>query len=268
MHCYLLLQLLAEHNLLVDRKGSEAVRNIKLLIEYDGTNYAGWQRQKNIMTIQEKVESAIEEITGEKAQITGSSRTDAGVHAKGYTGNFYTNSKISVEKFPGAINSKLPLDIVILHCYEVPCEFHSRYNSTGKMYSYTILNRYEAAAVGRNYIYHHKQVLDVEAMKVAAEYFIGTHDFSAFKNLGSSVKTSVRTITRLDIIKNEDIIKIYIAADGFLYNMVRIIVGSLVRVGEGKIKPSEIKNIILSKERARAGKSVPPGGLCLEEVFY
>ncbi|MBZ9637073.1 tRNA pseudouridine(38-40) synthase TruA [Clostridium sp. FP1] len=244
------------------------MRNIKLLVEYDGTNYAGWQRQKNVMTIQEKIETAIEKITGEKTQITGSSRTDAGVHAKGYTGNFYTNSKISVEKFIGAINSKLPLDIVILHCFEVPCEFHSRYNCTGKMYSYTILNRYEAVAVGRNYIYHHKRILDVGAMKEASEYFMGTHDFSAFKNLGSSVKTSVRTITRLDIIKNEDIIKIYIAADGFLYNMVRIIVGALVRVGEGKIKPNEIKDIILSKERAKAGKSVPPGGLCLEEVFY
>jgi tRNA pseudouridine38-40 synthase len=260
--------LLAEHNLLVQRKGREAVRNIKLLIEYDGTNYAGWQRQKNIMTIQEKVERAIEEITGEKTQITGSSRTDSGVHARGYTGNFYTNSKISVEKFTGAINSNLPLDIVILHCTEVPQEFHSRYNSTGKMYSYTILNRYESVAVGRNYIYHHKRILDVVAMKEASEYFIGTHDFSAFKNLGSSVKTSVRTITQLDVIKNEDIIKIYIAADGFLYNMVRIIVGALVRVGEGKIKPNEIKNIILSKERSKAGKSVPPGGLCLEEVFY
>jgi tRNA pseudouridine38-40 synthase len=173
-----------------------------------------------------------------------------------------------VEKFTGAINSKLPRDIVILHCFEVPHEFHSRYNSTGKMYSYTILNRYESVAVGRNYIYHHKRILDVVAMKEASEYFIGTHDFSAFKNLGSSVKTSVRTITQLDVIKNEDIIKIYIAADGFLYNMVRIIVGALVRVGEGKIKPNEIKNIILSKERSKAGKSVPPGGLCLEEVFY
>lgn len=244
------------------------MRNIKLIIEYDGTNYAGWQRQKNIITIQEKVERAIEELTGEETHITGSSRTDAGVHAKGYTGNFYTNSKISVEKFTGAINSKLPLDIVILHSFEVPHEFHSRYNSTGKLYSYTIINRREPVAVGRNYIYHHKRILDSEAMKVAAQYFIGTHDFSAFKNLGSSVKTSVRTITKLDIVRNEEIIKVYIAADGFLYNMVRIIVGALIRVGEGKINPNEIKNIIESKERAKAGKSVPPSGLCLEEVFY
>jgi tRNA pseudouridine38-40 synthase len=244
------------------------VRNIKLIIEYDGTNYAGWQRQNDVITIQEKIERAIEALTGEKIEIIGSSRTDAGVHAKGYTGNFYTNSKIAIEKFTGAINSKLPEDIVILHSFEVTCEFHSRYNSTGKLYSYSILNRRESVAVGRNYIYHHKRALDIEAMKVAAEYFIGTHDFSAFKNLGSSVKTSVRTITQLDIIKNEDLIKVYIAADGFLYNMVRIIVGTLVRVGEGKIKPSEIKSIIESKERARAGKSVPPSGLCLEEVFY
>ncbi|APC42311.1 tRNA pseudouridine(38-40) synthase TruA [Clostridium estertheticum] len=244
------------------------MRNIKIIIEYDGTNYSGWQRQNNVMTIQEKIESAIEELTGEKTQITGSSRTDAGVHAKGYTGNFYTNSKIVIEKFTGAINSKLPRDIVILQSFEVPYEFHSRYNSMGKMYSYTIINRRQAVAVGRDYIYHHKQILDVEAMQIGAQYFMGTHDFSAFKNLGSSAKTSVRTISRLDIVKNEEIIKIYIAADGFLYNMVRIIVGALIRVGEGKIKPSEIKDIIESKQRSKAGKSVPANGLCLEEVFY
>ncbi|MBU3098101.1 MULTISPECIES: tRNA pseudouridine(38-40) synthase TruA [Clostridium] len=244
------------------------MRNIKIIIEYDGTNYSGWQRQNNVMTIQEKIESAIEELTGEKTQITGSSRTDAGVHAKGYTGNFYTNSKIVIEKFTGAINSKLPRDIVILHSFEVPYEFHSRYNSMGKMYSYTIINRRQAVAVGRDYIYHHKQILDVEAMQIGAQYFMGTHDFSAFKNLGSSAKTSVRTVSRLDIVKNEELIKIYIAADGFLYNMVRIIVGALIRVGEGKIKPSEIKDIIESKQRSKAGKSVPANGLCLEEVFY
>ena len=260
--------MLAEHSSLLKFKGREIVRNIKLIIEYDGTNYAGWQRQNNVITIQEKLERAIEELTGEEIKITGSSRTDTGVHAKGYTGNFYTNSKISVEKLTGAINIRLPLDIVILHSCEVPLEFHSRYNSIGKRYSYSILNRQESVAVGRNYVYHHKWKLDIEAMREATQYFLGTHDFSAFKNLGSSVKTSVRTITELDIIKNEDLIKIYIAADGFLYNMVRIIVGTLVRVGEGKIRPNEIKTIIESKERSKAGKSVPPGGLCLEEVFY
>ncbi|MCB2295095.1 tRNA pseudouridine(38-40) synthase TruA [Clostridium algoriphilum] len=244
------------------------MRNIKLIIEYDGTDYCGWQRQNNVMTIQEKIESSIGEITGEKALIFGSSRTDAGVHAKGYAGNFYTNSKIAVEKFSGAINSKLPRDIVILEAYEVPHEFHARYNSVGKMYSYTIINRRQSVAIGRNYIYHHQKILNVEDMKLASQYFMGTHDFSAFKNLGSSVKTSVRTITKLDVIKNEDIIKIYIAADGFLYNMVRIIVGALIRVGEGKIKPSEIEDIIKSKERSKAGKAVPAGGLCLEKVFY
>lgn len=244
------------------------MRNIKLIIEYDGTNYCGWQRQNNVMTIQEKTERAIEAITGEKILITGSSRTDAGVHAKGYTGNFYTNSKIPVGKFTGAINSKLPRDIVIVHSYEVPYEFHSRYNSIGKLYSYTIVNRRQYVALGRNYIYHHQRILNVEDMTLATQYFIGTHDFSAFKNLGSSVKTSVRTITKLDVIKNEDVIKIYIAADGFLYNMVRIIVGSLISVGEGKIKPNEIKSIIESKERSKAGIAVPASGLCLEEVFY
>ena len=244
------------------------MRNIKLTIEYDGTNYAGWQRQPSAITIQGEIERAIEKITGEETEIIGASRTDSGVHAKGYIANFHTSSKISIEKFTGAINSKLPLDIVILKSVDVSTDFHSRYNSIGKRYSYSILNRREAVAVGRNYIYHHKWLLDTKAMKEAAEYFIGTHDFSAYKNLGSSAKTSVRTITELHITKDEDLIKIYIAADGFLYNMVRIIVGSLIRVGEGKIKPNEIKSRIESKERSKAGKSVPPGGLCLEEVFY
>ena len=244
------------------------MRNIKLTLEYDGTNYLGWQRQKVGITLQETLEEAIKLLTKEEIEVTGSSRTDAGVHAKGFVANFKTNSKIPSEKFREAINYKLPDDIVILKSEEVEEEFHSRYNAIGKTYSYSILNREVPSAIDRNYLYHVKRKLDLESMKEACQYFIGTHDFSAFKTSGSSVKTTVRTITELYIEENSDIIKIYVTGDGFLYNMVRIIVGTLIMVGSNKIKPLEIKDIIASKEREKAGICVPARGLVLEKVYY
>ena len=244
------------------------MRNIKLTLEYDGTNYLGWQKQKVGITIQGTLEEAIKFLTKEEVEVTGSSRTDAGVHAKGFVANFKTNSKIPSEKFREAINHKLPEDIVILKSEEVEEEFHARYNAMGKTYSYSILNRDAPSAIDRNYLYHVKRKLDVESMKEACQYFIGTHDFSAFKTSGSSVKTSVRTIKELYIEDNNDIIKIYVTGDGFLYNMVRIIVGTLIMVGSNKIKPLEIKNIIASKEREKAGICVPASGLVLEKVYY
>ena len=244
------------------------MRNIKLTLEYDGTNYLGWQKQKVGITIQGTLEEAIKVLTKEEVEVTGSSRTDAGVHAKGFVANFKTNSKIPSEKFREAINHKLPEDIVILKSEEVEEEFHARYNAMGKTYSYSILNRDAPSAIDRNYLYHVKRRLDVESMKEACQYFIGTHDFSAFKTSGSSVKTTVRTIKELYIEDNDDIIKIYVTGDGFLYNMVRIIVGTLIMVGSNKIKPLEIKNIIASKEREKAGICVPASGLVLEKVYY
>jgi tRNA pseudouridine38-40 synthase len=244
------------------------VRNIKLIIEYDGTNYAGWQKQNNAVTIQEVVEKAIKEITKEDVKLIGSSRTDTGVHAKGFVANFYTECKIPDEKIKDAINSKLPDDIVILKSHRVDEDFHARYNSAGKTYVYTILNRRERAAIDRNYMYHYKGQLNIEMMEQASKYLLGTHDFSAFKNKGSSVRTSVRTISDIKIINKDSIIKIYVTADGFLYNMVRIIVGTLVEAGIGKIKPECIKKILNSKDRTRAGKSAPPQGLCLMKVYY
>lgn len=245
-----------------------STRNIKLTLEYDGTNYGGWQRQKNTIAIQQVLEAAINNITKEKIEVVGCSRTDAGVHARGYVANFYTASLLRDDRFIGAINSQLPEDIVVLNAEEVDEAFHSRYNSIGKTYSYTILNRMQPSAIQRNYAYYYRYKLDINAMKIGAQYLIGKHDFSAFKNTGSSVKTSVRTITELDIYKENDIIKIYASADGFLYNMVRIIVGTLRDVGIGKINPEEVKSILISKERVKAGKSVPPQGLCLEKVYY
>lgn len=244
------------------------MKNIKLIIEYDGTNYSGWQRQKNAVSIQGTIEEAIFQITGEKVNLIGASRTDAGVHAKKYVANFFTESNIPDFKIKYALNTKIPYDIVILDSCEVPLEFHSRYNSVGKLYSYLILNRDQPTAINRNYLYHYKRPLDVSLMKKGAEYFIGKHDFAAFRNKGSSQKTSIRTISKLDIHTEGELIKFYIMANGFLYNMARIIIGTLINVGIGKIKPEDIKNIMESKDRNNAGKAVPAKGLYLEEVFY
>lgn len=244
------------------------MRNIKLVIEYDGTNYAGWQRQKNAVSIQQKIEEAVKEITGEDTEVIGCSRTDAGVHARRFTANFKTKSKIPEKSFKAALNSKLPKDIVVTASEEVSLDFHSRYSSTGKMYSYTILNREEACAIGRNYVYHYKKRLDAEAMKEACKFFIGKHDFSAFRSSGSSVKSSIRTIRKAYFTINKDIITFYIEGDGFLYNMVRIMVGTLMDVGIGKISPEYIAEIIKSKDRNKASRTAPASGLCLEFVYY
>lgn len=244
------------------------MKNIKLVIEYDGTNYNGWQKQKNGVTIQGTIEKAIEKLTGEEVKLEGSSRTDSGVHAKAYVANFMTNATIPPHCYKDALKSRLPSDIVIISSEEMPKEFHSRYYSTGKTYCYSILNRELPSALKRNYTYHVRKKLNVKDMEEACGYFIGMHDFKAFRSLGSSTTSTVRTITDLHIEVNNEEINIFVSADGFLYNMVRIIVGTLIFVGTGKIKPIEIEEIINSGERNKAGRCVPPMGLTLEKVFY
>lgn len=244
------------------------MKNVKLTIEYDGTNYSGWQRQNNALTIQQTIEEVLNSITGENQRITGSSRTDAGVHARGFVGNFMTDSPIPSSKFRDVLNSKLPNDIVIIKSEEVEIDFNARFNSKGKTYSYTILNRKQRPAIGRNYVYHFKRDLNIEAMKLAANCFIGTHDFEAFKSSGGNTKTTVRTISDLNIKIDGDSIIFLITGDGFLYNMVRIIVGTIIEVGIGRIRPETIKDIILSKKREKAGPCIPASGLCLEKVYY
>lgn len=244
------------------------MKNIKLMLEYDGTNYMGWQKQPKGETVQGTVEEAIYKLTGEKVDVVGCSRTDSKVHAKGYVCNFKTDSNIPAEKFREALNHTLPEDISVIKSSQGDDDFHSRYNSKGKMYCYTILNTEVRMPIYRNFSYNYKKSLDIEKMKDAAKFFIGTHDFEAFRNIGSSVKTTTRTISRVDIIKNEDYIKVYIAADGFLYNMARIIIGTLIDVGSGKIEAEDIPKIILSRDRKKAGKTCPPQGLCLIEVYY
>lgn len=244
------------------------MRNIKLTLEYDGTNYFGWQKQPKEVTVQGAVEEALTKLTKEEISITGCSRTDSKVHAKGYICNFKTNSRIPAESFREALNFHLPEDIAVIASEEVDEAFHSRYDCIGKMYSYTIVNTRSRMPMCRNFAYHVKYELNIDRMKEAAEFFIGTHDFEAFRNLGSSVKTTVRTITELNVVQEKEYIKIYIAADGFLYNMVRIIVGTLIDVGMGKKEPADIISILESKERKKAGKTCPPQGLCLFEVYY
>jgi tRNA pseudouridine38-40 synthase len=244
------------------------MRNIKLSIEYDGTGYHGWQSQVNATAVQDVICSAIRGLTGETINLTGSSRTDTGVHAYGQVANFLTASEIPADRFSYALNGALPYDIVIKRSEEVDMDFHSRFSAKGKKYRYLIYNSAFPSALMRNRAYHVLYKLEVEAIEQAAQAFLGTHDFSAFRATGSSVKTAERTITGVSVNKVNEVIEFEIEGDGFLYNMVRIIVGTLVDVGRGKIKPGDIPVIIESKDRKRAGKTAPPYGLYLVEVKY
>ena len=244
------------------------MRNIKLTIEYDGKDFKGWQKQPNKLNIQGEIEKAIENITGEKVELIASGRTDAGVHAMGQVANFKTNSNMPIEKIPIAINSQVKNSIRIQNAEEVDENFHSRFNCKKKTYRYVIDNSKYGSAIYRNISYHMPIKLDVEEMKKAIKYFEGEHDFKAFKSSGTSSKSSVRTIYKANIITEGTNIAIDITGNGFLYNMVRIIAGTLVDVGLGKIKADDIPAIIESKDRTRAGKTLPPHGLMLLNVVY
>ena len=201
------------------------MKNIKLIIEYDGTNYSGWQIQNNAKTIQEEIQKAIYKITDEKVNLTGAGRTDAGVHAVGQVANFYTSSRIKGEQFAWALNSVLAKDIVIKDSMEVPMCFHSCYDAKSKIYGYTIYTGTFPSAIMRNYIYHlrYNRIFDIEKTKRAAGFFIGTHDFKGFMAADSNVKSTVRTIYDIKICENKDILEIIYHGNGFLYNMIRII---------------------------------------------
>ena len=244
------------------------MKNIKLIIEYDGTNYYGWQKQNDKVTIQGTLEEAVRNLTKEENEILGCSRTDSGVHARGFVASFKTESTVPPHKFREAINYRLPDDIVVLSSEEVSEDFHPRYLAKGKTYEYTIYNNLVPTALNRTFSYHYKYPLDIEAMKDACQFFKGTHDFKAFRSEGSSVKTTVRTIYDLNIKIEGDFIKISVSGDGFLYNMVRIIVGTLINVGRGKTDAVSISDIINQKDRTLAGDCVPPHGLFLKEVYY
>ncbi len=245
------------------------MRNIKLTIEYDGKDFNGWQKQPGKPNIQGSIEYAIEQITGEKIELFASGRTDAGVHAYGQVANFKTNSNLPIEKFPIAINTKLKRSIRILNAEEVQESFHSRLTCKRKTYRYVINNSPIASAIYRNLETHIPQKLNVDKMKKAIKYFEGEHDFKAFKASGTSSKNSVRKIYKAEIIeKDNNRIFIQLTGSGFLYNMVRIIAGTLVDVGLEKIEPEYIPNIILSGKRELAGKTLQPNGLFLLNVEY
>ena len=244
------------------------MRNIKLVIEYDGKDFNGWQKQPTKLNIQGEIEKAIERITGEQVDLMASGRTDAGVHAFGQVANFKTNSNIPIEKFAIALNSNLKKSIRIKSAEEVNERFHSRLNCKRKTYRYVIDNSKYGSAIYRNLETHIPTPLNVEKMKEAVKYFEGEHDFKAFKASGTSSKSSVRTIYEAKVKKEGEKIYISLTGNGFLYNMVRIIAGTLVEVGLGKIKPEEIPNIIDSKNRENAGKTLPPQGLYLVNVEY
>lgn len=243
-------------------------RNIRLGLMYDGTAYHGFQRQKNGITIQQCLEEAIEKITGEFSAVTGCGRTDAGVHAQHYTANFFTRSKISCEKLPFALNAKLNEDIRVFSAEEADEDFHARFSAKSKTYAYKIVNRPFLDVFLSKYSWFYPVKLDLGKMKEAATYFVGKHDFAAFMAAGSPVKSTVRTISALEIFENDGIVDVEVTADGFLYNMVRIIVGTLVYVGCGKIAVNEIENIICSKDRVQAGITAPPEGLSLKRTVY
>ena len=244
------------------------MRNIKLIIEYDGKGFNGWQKQPNKLNIQGEIEKAISEITGEEISLIASGRTDAGVNSLGQTANFKTNSKIPADKLAFAINAKLKKSIRIKSAEEVDERFHSRYSVKSKKYRYTINVSTHGTAIFRDMEYHFPFKLDVEKMQKSAYFFEGEHDFKAFKASGTSSKSSVRTIYKAEVYQKEDRVYIELTGNGFLYNMVRIIAGTLLDVGMEKIEPEEVLNIIESKNRMNAGKTLPAKGLCLVEVTY
>jgi len=247
------------------------VKNIKLTVAYDGTNYHGFQEQRGtgLSTVQETLETVLSKLAKRPVQIIGAGRTDAGVHAQGQVVNFRCeNWPVPLEKVHLAVNSLLPGDIAVLKAEEVPPEFHARFSATAKTYRYAIYHSRVMSPLHRLYYLHEPRQMDVEAMRVAVRYLLGTHDFKSFQAQGTPVKDTVRTIYRAEIEYEAPFLHLYIKGNGFLYNMVRIITGTLIDVGIGKTEPEEMENIIKAKDRTRAGTTAPPQGLCMMEVEY
>ena len=244
------------------------MRRIKLTIEYDGTDYAGWQRQENAMTVQQKTEEALAKLLHEKVTLTGASRTDAGVHALGQVAHFDTDSPIPDDKFQFALNTMLPWDIRIRDSVAVDDDFHSRFCAKGKVYRYMIYNSRHASALLRRTHSHEMYPIDIERMDREAQAMVGTHDFAAFAASGSVVKDTVRTIYACRCVRNDDEIALLVYGNGFLYNMVRILAGTLCQVGNGKIEEGAIKRALETNNRLQLGITAPPQGLTLMQVFY
>lgn len=245
------------------------MKNIKIIIEYEGTNYFGWQRQPEGPTIQEVIENALQNITGENISLLGSGRTDSGVHALGQVASFKTESNIKAAEFQMGLNSSLPKDITILDAREVDLDFHAQYSAKSKTYIYKIFNSPHPSALLRNRSWYIPQPLELDLMKKPAEYLIGEHDFKAFAQSGTDLKTTVRTVLRAYIEqKDNNIIEFSIEATGFLKRMVRLIVGTMVQVGKGRITPSDFLKILDTGEKTKFIHAAPAHGLYLREVKY
>jgi tRNA pseudouridine38-40 synthase len=245
------------------------MRNLKMLIQYDGSRYKGWQKQKkDALTIQDKIESVLSKMTGEDIQVIGCGRTDAGVHAENYVANFHTDCKFKIETMMDYLYEFLPEDVVVKSMKDTGERFHARYNVKSKTYVYKINNSKVRNVFNRKYVYHTDEKLDLNEMRTAAEILIGTHDFQSFTSLKPNTKPTIRTINYINIIENDDMIEIEVNGNGFLLNMVRIITGTLLEVGKGKLKPKDVERILGEKKRSEAGPIAQAKGLCLKDVQY
>ncbi len=244
------------------------MKRIRLLISYDGTNYCGWQVQINGITVEEVINKALTDLLGEPIEVIGASRTDSGVHAVGNVAVFDSETRIPAEKISFALNQRLPNDIRIQKSDEVPLDWHPRFQNSVKTYEYQILNRRFPDPLKRLYTHFVYMPLDAEKMKQAAAYLVGEHDFASFCSAGSQVQSTVRTIYTLDVKRFGDVISIRISGNGFLYNMVRIIVGTLLKVGLGVYPPEHMKEILEAKDRYAAGPKAPACGLTLMNIEY
>lgn len=244
------------------------MRRIKLIVAYDGTEYSGWQIQPEAPTIEMCLDKAIHELTGENVHVTGASRTDAGVHAYGNVAVFDTESRIPGDRFTFALNRFLPDSIVIQDSWEVSVDFHPRHCNTRKTYEYRILNTAVPLPQKRNFTWHVAGSIDIEKMKEAAAYIVGEHDFKSFCCVRTQAESTVRTIYSLEVLQEGSEIIIRIKGNGFLYNMVRIITGTLIQVGKGRFMPEYVKQMLEAKDRTVAGQTAPPQGLTLVGIEY
>ena len=244
------------------------MKRILLTVEYDGTNYAGWQRQINGLAVQQVLEEALQKATKERIVVTGASRTDAGVHALGQAVHFDTESRIPPEKYPFVLNTMLPRDVRVHTGREVPEGFHARFMTCGKRYTYRIVNSRHASAIRRNTHVHVPLPLDLAPMQEAAKQLLGTHDYAAFQAAGGTAKTTIRTITSAELVQFGDEIILTVEGDAFLYNMVRIIAGTLIEIGLGRRSINAFAEAYETLDRLSLGVTAPPQGLELTKVYY
>lgn len=253
----------------VKSSGQESpARHLAILTEYDGSAFHGWQYQENAGTVQQTIQQAWWQLTGERMTLTGSSRTDAGVHARGHVSDYFTASRIPTDRIALALNSRLPEAVTVLAAQAVPDDFNARFSATGKRYHYQYWLQRSRPALDRRTVCHVPGPLDVAAMQAALPYLAGEHDYTSMMDQGSVVRRTIRTIHQLSLTQQGPLLTLCVEGDGFLYHMVRILAGTLLYIGQGKIRPAELPAILQAKDRRLAGKTMPSAGLCLDHVCY